>query len=375
MVVHIIYSLGTGGLENGLVNIINRTPPGRYRHAIICLTTSGTFAQRITFPGVQIVELHKQPGHDIAMYWRLWRALRTLRPAIVHSRNLAALETQIIGLCFPGVKRVHGEHGRDITDIDGSNWKYSLLRKALRPLIHCYIAVSVDLAHWLAHSIGVKAEKIRQIYNGVDQSQFHPGEHTHQPVFPDNFLPAGESLILGTVGRLAEIKNQSGLLEALEILLRDNPDLKNSIRCILVGDGPLRHELEQQIEARGLTDIVWMPGDRSDIPELLLAMDVFLLPSLGEGVSNTVLEAMASGLPVIASDVGGTPELVVPGVTGTLVPVADNYALYLAIKKLLKSADTRIEMGRNARKRVEEKFDWGRAVGEYLAVYDHLLRK
>ena len=117
LVVHIIYALGTGGLENGLVNIINRMPPDRNRHTIICLTSADAFSGRLTLPGVQVIELHKQPGNDPGMYWRLWRTLRNLRPDIVHTRNLAALETQILGVFMPGVKRVHGEHGRDV-DLD-----------------------------------------------------------------------------------------------------------------------------------------------------------------------------------------------------------------------------------------------------------------
>ncbi len=172
LVAHIIYALGTGGLENGLVNIINRSPPGRYRHAIICLTTAEAFAGRLTVPDVEVIELHKRPGHDPAIYLRLWRTLRRLRPAIVHTRNLAALETQVLGLLFPGCKRVHGEHGRDVSDLDGSNRKYQWLRRLLSPLIHRYIAVSQDLAQWLVSTVRIAPGKVAQIYNGVDHSRF-----------------------------------------------------------------------------------------------------------------------------------------------------------------------------------------------------------
>ena len=132
LVVHIIHELGTGGLENGLVNIINRSPPGRYRHAIVCLTRAGEFATRISAPDVQVIELHKRPGHDFGLYWRLLRALRMLRPAIVHTRNLSTLEMQFVAAVLPGVKHVHGEHGRDVFDLHGTNRKYNLLRKAAR---------------------------------------------------------------------------------------------------------------------------------------------------------------------------------------------------------------------------------------------------
>ena len=122
LVAHIIYALATGGLENGLVNIINRAPSDRYRHVIICLTTADDFAQRITAQDVEVIELHKRPGYDLSCYWRLRQLLRELRPDIIHSRNMAALEAQLCSLGMCSVKRVHGEHGRDVNDLDGSNW-------------------------------------------------------------------------------------------------------------------------------------------------------------------------------------------------------------------------------------------------------------
>ena len=130
LVVHIIYALKAGGLENGLINIINRTPPGRYRHAIICLTVADDFANRITFPGVEIIQLHKKQGHDFALYWRVWRTLKILGPSIVHTRNLSSIEMQLLAALLPGVKRIHGEHGRDIHDLEGKNRKYTFCNEA-----------------------------------------------------------------------------------------------------------------------------------------------------------------------------------------------------------------------------------------------------
>ena len=142
-------------MENGLVNIINRMPAGKYRHVIICLTEADNFARRITADGVEIIELHMREGHDFDCYRRLRKYLKRLRPDIVHSRNIAALEAQLSTIGLSGLKRVHGEHGREIFDLDGSNWKYLALRKLMRLFIDRYIAVSRDLEHWLAASVGV----------------------------------------------------------------------------------------------------------------------------------------------------------------------------------------------------------------------------
>ena len=141
LIVNVVYSLGTGGLENGLVNIINRMPASRYRHAIVCVKQSGSFAQRISTPNVEIYELNKQEGLDLAHYWRLFRLLWRLKPAIVHTRNIGTIEAQFFACFVPGARGIHGEHGRDIYDVAGENRKYRLLRKMLSPFISTFIAV------------------------------------------------------------------------------------------------------------------------------------------------------------------------------------------------------------------------------------------
>ena len=369
LVAHVIYALGTGGLENGLVNIINRACPQRYRHVIICLTRAEGFERRITAPNVDVISLHKRPGHDFSVYWKLWRTLFSLRPAIVHTRNLAALEMQVIAALLPGVKRVHGEHGRDIHDIDGTNKKYNFLRKSLRPLVHSYIAVSQDLAQWLAQVVEVPAAKIKQIYNGVDQRRFSPGPGSVST--PTGFM-AADIQIIGTVGRLAEVKDQLTLIEAFGLLVQAESTQKQ-LRLIIVGDGPMHQNLCDKITELGLGDHIWMPGDREDIPELLRMMDVFVLPSLGEGISNTLLEAMATGLPLVATRVGGNPELIEDGVNGCLVPVGDAVALARHLKEVLAEPQTLALYGENSLHKARQCFDWDRTVEEYLAVYDQLL--
>jgi sugar transferase (PEP-CTERM/EpsH1 system associated) len=372
LVAHIIYALSTGGLENGLVNIINRSPPDRYRHVIICLTTADEFAQRITAPDVQVIELQKREGYDLRCYAALRRLLKELRPAIIHSRNMAALEAQLCSVGLRNVKRVHGEHGREINDLDGSNWKYLLFRKLMRLFVHRYIAVSKDLEHWLIAMVGVSAEKIRQIYNGVDHSRFAPEFVKPLALLPARWQQHDGILVAGTVGRLTPVKDQQLLLLAVAHMRESDPALRDRVRLLIVGDGPLRPLLTQLIEQLALQDIAWLAGDRQDVPRLLQAMDVFVLPSLGEGISNTVLEAMASGLPVIATAVGGNVELVQDGYNGSLVPAGDHLALSKALAALLHDDSERVRRGANARQRVCERFDWDRTVASYLCVYDEL---
>ncbi len=373
LVVHIIYALSTGGLENGLVNIINRSPPARYRHVIICLTAADEFAHRITAEDVQIIELYKREGHDLRCYWRLRRLLQDLRPDIIHSRNLAALEAQLCGLGLGGVKRVHGEHGREINDLDGSNWKYLTFRKFMRFFVHQYIAVSKDLENWLATMVGISPAKVRQIYNGVDYCRFGPESVKPLALLQARWGGLDGILVVGTVGRLTPVKDQQLLLRAVAHLRKGHPRLGSLLRLVIVGDGPLYPMLAQLVEQLALQDVVWLAGDRDDVPDLLQAMDIFVLPSLGEGVSNTVLEAMASGLPVIATAVGGNIELVEEGFNGSLVAPGDHEALSDAMVSLLNNNGERARQGANARQRVCQQFDWDRTVDAYLGVYDDLL--
>ncbi|HHQ42191.1 MAG TPA: sugar transferase, partial [Chromatiales bacterium] len=136
LVAHVIYRLQTGGLENGLVNLINRLPRERFRHAVVCLTEATAFAARIEREDVRVHELRKREGNDPALLWRLWRLFREMRPAIVHSRNLAALEAQLPAALAGVPCRIHGEHGWDVHDPDGRSRRYRLVRRLYRPFVH-----------------------------------------------------------------------------------------------------------------------------------------------------------------------------------------------------------------------------------------------
>lgn len=373
LVVHIIYALSTGGLENGLVNIINRSPPDRYRHVVICLTSADEFVQRITAVDVKVIQLQKRPGLDLRCYGQLWRLLRELRPDIVHSRNMAALESQLCGVGLGNVKRVHGEHGREVNDIDGRNWKYLLFRRFMRLFIHRYIAVSKDLESWLISSVGVNRNKVQQIYNGVDHHQFAPQSVKPLALLPAQWQGLDGIVVMGTVGRLTPVKDQQLLLRAVAQLRNDRPDLTDRLRLVIVGDGPLYPVLSRMICELALQDMVWLAGDRKDVSSLLQALDIFVLPSLGEGISNTVLEAMASGLPIIATAVGGNVELVDEGVNGLLFPAGDSQALAHAMAALIRDSEERVRQGANSRTRVCQRFDWNSTVIAYLRLYDELL--
>lgn len=373
LVAHVMYRFDTGGLENGIVNLINHMPADSYRHVIIALTEVTDFRHRIKRDDIQFVSLHKPPGHGIWLFPKLFRLFRRLQPAIVHSRNLAALEVQLPAWLAGVPVRIHGEHGRDVGDLDGSNITYQRVRRFYRPFVSYYLALSRDLAQYLNGIIRIPQNKVLQVYNGVDCSRFHPGQ-------PDQSISGcpftrPTHYLLGTVGRMQTVKDQPTLVRAFIRALEMEPQLKEQIRLVLVGDGPLRKECQQLLNAAGLDQLAWLPGERNDVPEVMRGLDCFVLPSLAEGISNTILEAMASGLPVIATNVGGNADLVVAEQTGVLVPPADPESMARAIIRMAKQTDTRQSMALSGRRLVEEKFSMNAMVASYQGTYDKLLHR
>lgn len=370
LIAHVIYRLDVGGLENGLVNLINNLPEDRYRHAVICLTECTDFSRRIQRRDVVLRPLNKKAGKDLPHYPRLWRTIRELRPAITHTRNLTTLEVQAVAAAAGVTARVHGEHGWDVGDPDGSNVKNRYIRKAVRPFVHRYIALSHHIEGYLRSAIRVPEARIEQIYNGVDTKRFRPARTTE---WKEAVFGAGNHWVVGTVGRLQQVKDQLTLLRAFARLREGSEEARQRARLVIVGDGPMWETLAAEKHRLGLGDVCWLAGRRDDVPDLMCGMDVFVLPSLGEGICNTILEAMASGLPVIATAVGGNPELIDPGRTGQLVPPGDIAAQAEAMAEYLRRPELAFRQGAAARVRAEERFSLHAMVGSYARVYDRLL--
>jgi sugar transferase (PEP-CTERM/EpsH1 system associated) len=371
LICHVIYRLAVGGLENGVVNLINHLPGDRYRHAIICVTSATDFRDRIRHSGVEIYELHKQPGKDIAAYGRMWRLLRTLKPHIVHTRNLPALD-MMVPARLAGVPRfVHSEHGLDMIEIDGKNAKYNGLRRASRLIIHHYITMSRDLNDWMRREIGIPAERVVTIYNGVDTARFSPQGDSY--ALPEGIF-APDTIVIGTIGRLDPVKNHVLLARAAARLLGLRPNLRARVRLAIIGDGPERERIETVLRETGIRDAAWLPGFRDDTPALYRKFDVFVLPSRREGISNTLLEAMASGRPVVATRIGGNPEIVPDGIVGRLVEPEDVDALAQAILRYVDDLDLARAHGKAGRAHVLRSFSLDAMVKSYDEVYRSLLQ-
>ena len=372
LVVHLIYRLDFGGLETLMVERINRMPAAAYRHAVVCLTDyNPRFAEKITRPGVELYALHKQAGLSLGTHAALWRLLRRLKPAVLHSYNLSAIEYAPVALAAGVPVRVNGAHGRDAADPQGRNRKHNALRRAMVPFYDCCYANSADMQVWNRDVIGVPDHKSRLLANGIDADKFSraaDGGRTSAVFAP-------ECIVIGTVGRVQDVKNHACLVDAFILLRERMPELRERLRLAIVGDGPLLDALRAQAQAAGISDHVWLPGARTDIADILRGLDIFAMSSIAEGTPGSALEAMASSLPVVGTRVGGIPEVVDDGVTGFVVPASDPAAMAAALERYVRDPALARVHGQAGRERVQRLYNMNAMVAGYQSLYDTLCER
>jgi sugar transferase (PEP-CTERM/EpsH1 system associated) len=371
LIVHLIYRLDFGGLESLMVERINRMPAERYRHAVVCLTDfNPEFAQKISKPNVAIHALHKQPGLSLHTHSALWRLLRTLQPAVLHSYNLSAIEYAPAALLAGVPVRVNGAHGREHNDPHGTNRKHNLLRRLMLPFYDVCYANSAAMEVWNRAVIGVPEHKSRMLGNGIDAERFRPRSAGEARAFF-----GVDTIVIGTVGRIQDVKDHATLLAAFLLLRERQPALKQRLRLAIVGDGPLLEPMRARAAAAGVSDAVWLPGARTDVADILRSFDIFAMSSIAEGTPGSALEAMASGLPVVGTRVGGIPEVIDNGVTGMLVPPSDPAAMAAALEQYVIASALAHSHGQAGRERVQRKYSMSAMVAAYQELYDTLCER
>ncbi|THC46795.1 sugar transferase [Massilia sp. Mn16-1_5] len=393
LVAHVVNRLDGGGAGNGLLDLIAHMPGERYRHAVLCLGEDGMFHADLREHGVEVIDLHKRGasgpgGFNPSLVLRMVRTLRALRPDVVHTRDLGGLEGQLAA-ALAGVRlRVHGEYGRDVRRDSGSGSGYGdeygsmaaeprrgrqpgLLRRLLRPLVGHYIAASAEQERWLIEQVGAAPSRVSHISNGVDSLQFHPRLGPHAAVGPEGFM-RDDAFVIGSVGRMDEAKNDVTLVEAFLRLISSPHAAHGRLRLLMVGDGPMRAECQAMLERAGAGHRAWLPGERLDTAQLMRAMDLMVLPVLAEDKGKVLLEAMATGLPVVATSVGVHKELVQPGLTGILVPAMSPDVMAAAIADYCRIPEMGARHGARARGQVIAHHSLPAMARSYLAVYDGL---
>lgn len=358
-VMHVVWNLRAGGSENGIVNVVNGLDRARFRPSVCSCRPVDAFARRLA-PHVDLFAFRRADGNDPQFILQLLALLRRERPDIVHTHGWGTLVEGYLAARLAGVPIiVHGEHGTIRTRPLAVKVQRSIWSRIDRVL-----SVSSGLSARMAAEIGFALSDIQTIRNGVDLSRFSPRDRTHARRaigLPD------QGFLVGTVGRLVPVKDHSTFLRALAVVRA------RGVACdaVLVGEGPLASRLREECDRLGL-DNVRLLGHREDVPVVLAALDLFVLSSISEGLSNTILEAMATGLPVVATRVGGAEEIVVHGRTGLLVPPSDPEALAAALTWMAAAPAERAEMGRRGRERAVCEFRLERMVREYEELYTAL---
>ncbi len=382
-VAHVLLAMDIGGMEKGALTLLERLDPARFRQTLICLADiHPELRPRVEASGAGVHSLHKAPfRRDEAVLWRLWRLLRRIRPDIVHSRNYPAIDAAWVAALAGVPRRIHGEHGRRADQLGGISRRERWRRRLARRFTHHYVALGEDLRRFLVAEAGADPRRVSILYNGVDCERFHPvadatgrararaalAAYAAEPVAGRIADP--RTILVGSVGRLDPVKDYGRLVAALAGL---EAPWRERVAGVLVGDGPERLRLEELAREAGLGDRFLVTGRASDTAELLRALDIFVLPSRFEGLSNALLEAMATGLPIVATAVGGTPELVTAGVSAELVPPGDEAALRNALAALLADPARRAALGNRALARARGRFSVDAFVASCAALYERL---
>lgn len=344
---HVVDSLEFGGLERVVADLaIAQAAAGRRACVFSLSDATAGFGAALERAGVPVLRGGKRGGFDLGVLRRLRAATRELRPVVVHTHNF--VPSYYAALAVAGlrgatlVNTCHNMGARLAAPRLRTLYRWSLRRTAGVAMVGAQV-------HERLLALGVAPPARTQVVrNGIPLSRHGAVPAARARARQLLGIPE-QALVIGCVGRLVELKNHRLLLEQLPALCADFP----ALRLVLLGEGPLASALRERAQALGVGDRVLLPGARDDVDALLPGFDVFALPSLTEGLSIALLEACAAGLAIVASNVGGNPEVVAEGRTGLLVPPTDGAALQAALHALLGDAALRARLGAAARGWVE----------------------
>jgi sugar transferase (PEP-CTERM/EpsH1 system associated) len=363
-ILHVVESFGVGGgIENGIGNLIQRLDPDRFEHVLCAVFRMGPQIERYPAGRVRLVCLEQSPKRFSIQAPELARLIREVKPAVVHSRNWGALEAVMAGRWVGGCRLIHSEHGLESTGLEPARRRW--MRRIAFGLADRVFAVSEELRVRLARQTGFPVDRMSVIHNGVDTNLFRPDPDAGRRWRQQRGI-AREEFCIGSVGRLNRVKDYATLLRAAELF----PGALGRWRILIAGDGPDMAELTEWVRARpALENRVVFLGRHPEVRGLLNALDVYVLPSIREGISNSLLEAMATGLAAVATDTGGNPEVAVHGESGVLFPVGDSQSLVQSLIQLQSQTEYRERLGVQARQRVEKHFSLDGMISQYEDLY------
>ena len=359
----VLHVMQVAGAEMLVAETIRRLGP-QIEPVVLCLDQVGALGERMQNEGVDVIAFARHAGIDLSLVWRLARVIREKRLDVVHAHQYTPFFYGALGakasLTNPRV--IFTEHGRHYPDV--VSWKRRFANRVVFDRLADDVnAVCGFSATSLAAQDGFRKARIEVIENGVDLSRY-------RQVRDQGALKARLGLVadrrhIVTVARFHPVKDHRTLLQAFSHVAAAIRD----VDLLLVGDGPLRGELEQLARSLGLADRIRFLGVRDDVADILAVADVFALTSVSEAASITLLEAMASKVPVVVTEVGGNPEIVRHGIDGLLAPRGDASAIAAAIVTLLEAPDTARALTQSAADRVATLYTLDRTIGRYYSLY------
>lgn len=355
-------SSGPGGAERVISNLAASLDPERYR-ALLCLFRPGWLQERSESRGIRTVVLPTKGMADGRWAFQFWRLLRQEQVDIIHSHEFDANVQGAFVANLAGIPLVATIHGKNYY------WEKLRRRMAYRWVSRkaAMVTVSQDLKQFIVETVGVSPARVKVLYNGVDVLP-HCNSVDVDDCKKELCLPENHQIV-GVVGNLYPVKGHQYLIEGIPSILAKCPNTS----FVFAGRGELDAELKAQVHRLGVEKNVLFLGLRQDIPRILAMIDVFVLPSLSEGLSMAILEAMISGKPVVATQVGGNPELVLNGETGALVPPRDSQALASSVVNLLADRRQAAEFAEKGKRRAEGQFSLRTMVCAYQSLYEECL--
>ena len=361
---HVVENLNRGGLERVVIELVKAQSAAGHRCQVICLYEPGALAVELDAIGVPVVACQKRSGLDLRALWRLRRALARHRTQVLHSHNsITHYYAVLSSLGRRFVRVINTRHG--MGDVSASSRRERLFRQSMR---FSDIAATVCEAAKtrLQQTHLASPAKLVAVPNGIHADRFVPANDEARAALAVELGFPATTRMIGFVGRLNWAKDLSTMVDAFAIVHARRDD----VVLVMVGDGEERVALETRAAAAGVTDRMVFLGDRSDVPALLAGFELFVMSSISEGYSIALLEAFASGVPIVATNVGGNPEIVTEGVNGRLVPPGDPQALADAVIDVLADPSRRLAMAGAGR-------DWLLKYGTFEAMaarYEHLYR-
>ena len=365
-VLHLLLSLETGGMERFVYEHCLAIDKEKFNVSVCCIDRLGGFSDSLVAQGIKVDLLQKSQKHfDLIFPLILGRYLRKHKIQILHIHTGAFFHGSIAGFLAKTSGILYTEHGRHLVEPK----IIFLLDKISSVFVDRIITVSPDLERHLIKKIKLPARKIITIINGVNIKYFKPREKSKALLA--EFRLEADSKIVGTVGRLADIKNHAMLINAFKIVQEKLPES----RLLLVGEGPCENDLKKLAYELGLSEFVIFTGNRSDISEILNLFDIFVLSSLMEGTSLSLLEAMASGVPPVVTNVGGNPNVVRNNYHGYVVEPNDYRNMSNKIVNILMDEELRKSFAKNVVDHVSENYSHSTNVSKYSQLYIDVLKE